>query len=112
MDQFPINLVDLFKFIGTPLFIGFVVSFLLERVTGFQMLPTDTKAVVALVISIALPLFSYFLLNYVPQGLIDALQPWYAAAVTGVIGFIGSQVWHKIFNQQSVIIESFEELKE
>lgn len=113
MEQFPSNLVDLFKFIGTPLFIGFVVSFLLERVADFQRLNTDTKAIVALVISIVLPLFSYFLLNYVPQPLIDALQPWYAAAVTGVIGFIGSQVWHKIFNQQPVILEgNFEELKE
>lgn len=112
MDQFPLTLVDLFKFIGTPLFIGFVVSFLLERIPWFQLLATDSKAIVALAISVLLPLFSYFLLNYVPVALIDALQPWYAAAVTGVIGFIGSQVWHKIFNQTPVIVEGFEELKE
>ena len=42
-SQFPLTLVDLFKFIGTPLFIGFIVSFLLERVPWFQLLNPDTK---------------------------------------------------------------------
>jgi len=102
-SQFPLTLVDLFKFIGTPLFIGFIVSFLLERVPWFQAQDANTKAIFAFTIAVVLPLISYALLNYVPQTLIDTLQPWYAAAVTGVIGFIGSQVWHKYFNQSGVI---------
>ena len=102
-SQFPLTLVDLFKFIGTPLFIGFIVSFLLERVQWFQAQDANTKAIFAFTIAVVLPLISYALLNYVPQPLIDQLQPWYAAAVTGVIGFIGSQVWHKYFNQAGII---------
>lgn len=102
--QIPLTIVDLFKFFGTPLFIGFVVSFLLERVVWFQQLGSDVKAIFALIIAVLLPILSYALLNYVPQSLIDALQPWYSVAVTGVIGFIGSQVWHRIFNTPSVTL--------
>lgn len=104
--QIPMSIIDLFKFIGTPVAIGFVVSFLLERVPWFQQLSSDVKAILALIISVLLPIISYALLNYTPQSLIDALQPWYAVAVTGVIGFIGSQVWHRLFNSPSVIIEA------
>lgn len=100
--QIPLTIVDLFKFFGTPLCIGFVVSFLLERVVWFQQLGSDVKAILALIIAVVLPILSYALLNYVPQSLIDALQPWYSVAVTGVIGFIGSQVWHRIFNAPTV----------
>lgn len=104
--QIPMSIIDLFKFIGTPVAIGFVVSFLLERVPWFQQLSSDVKAILALIISVLLPIISYALLNYVPQSLIEALQPWYSVAVTGVIGFIGSQVWHRIFNAPSVTIEA------
>ncbi len=104
--QIPLTIVDLFKFFGTPLCIGFVVSFLLERVVWFQQLNSDVKAIFALIIAVVLPILSYALLNYVPQSLIEALQPWYSVAVTGVIGFIGSQVWHRIFNSPSVTIEA------
>jgi len=99
--QIPLTIVELFKFIGTPVFIGFLVSFLLERVPAFQLLSSDVKALVSLVLAVLLPIFSYALLNYVPEPLINALQPWYAAAITGVIGFIGSQVWHKLFKPES-----------
>jgi putative flippase GtrA len=105
-NQIPLTIIDLFKFIGTPVFVGFIVSFLLERVAWFQQLGKDAKAIVALGFAVGFALLSYALTNYVPQALIDALQPWYAAAVTGVIGFIASQVWHRIFNVPTVTIEA------
>jgi len=101
--QIPLTVLELFKFLGTPVFIGFLVSFLLERVPWFQQLNSDVKAIVALVIAIVLPIVSYALLNYVPQSFVEAVQPWYAAAITGVIGFIGSQVWHKLFKPDAYI---------
>lgn len=104
--QIPLTIVELFKFIGTPVFIGVLVSFLLERVPWFQNLSSDVKALVALLLSVLLPILSYVLLNYVPASFVEALQPWYAAAVTGVIGFIGSQVWHKLFKPESYIMLS------
>lgn len=101
MDQFPLTLVDLFKFLSTPVFIGFLVSFLLERVPWFQNLTSDAKAFVSLIVAVLLPIISYALLNYVPASFVEALQPWYAAGATGAIGFIGSQVWHLIFKPKT-----------
>lgn len=101
--QIPLTVLELFKFLGTPVFIGFLVSFLLERVPWFQQLNSDAKALVALLLAIVLPIVSYALLNYVPASFVEAVQPWYAAAITGIIGFIGSQVWHKLFKPETYI---------
>ena len=110
--QIPLTIVELFKFLGTPVFIGFLVSFLLERVPAFQLLSSDMKAIVSLVLAVLLPIVSYALLNYVPMSLIEALQPWYAAAITGVIGFIGSQVWHKLFKPENYIMLGGEDIEQ
>lgn len=108
----PVTLIELFKFIGTPVFVGFIVSFLLENVQAFQDLTRYAKAAAALVVVVLLSLLSYWLVNYVPTAFIQALEPWYAAAVTGVIGFIASQVWHKVFNQTPTIEVNAEQLTE
>ncbi len=103
----PVTLVELFKFLGTPIFVGFIVSFLLERVSGFQALATELKALLSLALAAGFSLLSYWLVNYVPTAFIQALEPWYAAAVTGVIGFVASQVWHKIFNTSGITLEAW-----
>jgi lipid-A-disaccharide synthase-like uncharacterized protein len=96
-SQLPITLIDLFKFIGSPVFIGALISFLLEGVAPFHALPTTTKRFVVLGTVIGLSVLSYALTTFVPASVVQALDPLYAAIAQIFIALMGTQVWHKLF---------------
>ena len=101
--QIALTIVDLFKFFGTPVFVGIIVSFLLERVPAFQALETNTKAFTALFLAVLCALGSRFLLATIPASVIAALDPLYADAVNMIIAFIASQVWHRLIQKETAV---------
>ncbi len=97
--EFPTTLEALFKFVGSPLVIGAVISFLAENWDWFQTLESrQAKVVILVVLSGALGVLSYVLVTYMPQGIVDALNPLYGAALTGFMVLIATQVWHRLVN--------------
>lgn len=96
--QLPITLIDLFKFIGSPIFIGALISYLLEGTAPFHALRTTTKRLVVLGTVIGLSVLSYALTTFVPASVVQALDPLYAAIAQIFIALMGTQVWHKLFN--------------
>jgi len=95
--QIPVTLLDLFKFIGSPVFIGGILAFLLEGIGPFQNLTATVKRLWVIGLILVLSLLSYALTTFVPASVVQALDPVYAYVISSFIALFGSQVWHKIF---------------
>ena len=92
--QIPVTLIDLFKLIGSPIFVGFFISNFLENVPAFQNLTSTLKFVVVCIVCAAAAAVSYALVTYTPSAFIEAVQPWYAQIVALLV-VVSADYWHK-----------------
>ena len=98
--QVPVTLIDLFKLIGSPIFVGFFISNVLENVPAFQQLASSMKFIVVCVVCAVAAAASYALVTYTPSAFIEAVQPWYAQIVALLV-IVAADYWHKAITKRA-----------
>ncbi len=83
-------------FIGSGVFIGFVLSIVAENVALFQKLSSGWKIAVLGAIAIALALVSHLAVTYIPAGIVTAAEPYYQVVVNAVVILLASKAYHAV----------------
>lgn len=95
----PQSFAELVIWIGTPGFALAVLSLVAEHVPAFQRLSSGWKFALFVTIPVILAGISYALSTQGVVEFLSAYDPLLQAIVIAVSGVIGSQLWHRYFNQ-------------
>jgi hypothetical protein len=91
------DVVSFLMFVARGAAGGVVVSLLAGRSKWFEAQKSEVKFAIVAGISVVLPLLATLALNLVPSDIWYAIQPYWRAAVDGLLfTFGGSQVFHKL----------------
>src|SRR3989304_5382044 len=77
--ELPLSLIELFVFVGTPVFLGIVQSQILGNWDWFKALESGQKTVILTGVSILLAIVSYVGLNVIPPDLLARFDPFWKA---------------------------------
>jgi len=101
--ELPATFADFLSLIGSPIFIGVILSVILVRWTWFVNLSNKAKFWIVGAVSILLPIISQALVLYLPTGVSAFLEQWYPTVVIGMGVWMSSQVWNKLFGADGAI---------
>jgi hypothetical protein len=90
----PSELNEFLIWLGSPIVVGFVLSWLLERLDMWQGLNANAKQLILIGVSIGLPAVSKLLQDNLSTELIEQLQPWWEIIVVGLGIYFASQAAH------------------
>lgn len=96
----PVLFIDLLKLIGSPVFLGWFASVVLNNTPVFQKLAPSYKFIVVILVSAAFAALSYALVTYTPSAFIEAIQTWYGQIVPVVV-FVAATWWHENQNKKT-----------
>jgi len=99
----PETFKDFLSLIGSPVFIGVLLSVILVRWAWFVNLPNKAKFWIVGGVSIFLPILSRALTLYLPVGMVDFIEQWFPTVVIGMGIWMSSQVWNKLFGADGAI---------
>ena len=77
-----------------------VVSWILDKIPAFLLLPSDVKKIINIAASAALALFCYLGLVYIPPAVFAAINPYFLIVSGVVILYSGQQVVHRLTKDQ------------
>jgi hypothetical protein len=103
MIEIPATFLDFLKLIGTPLFLGIVISLLSSRWVWFVAQTNEVKFWLTGLVCIALPILSQAALTYIPQGAVTVIEAWWPAVVAGMGVWVTSQAWYFIFGDKQTV---------
>lgn len=99
----PSTFKDFLTMIGSPVFIGVILSIILVRWQWFVNLQNKTKFWIVGAISILLPIISRALTLYLPSSAVDFIEQWFPTVIIGIGVWTSSQVWNKLFGADGAI---------
>jgi len=99
----PETFKDFLSLIGSPVFIGVILSVVLVRWAWFVNLSNKAKFWIVGGVSILLPILSRALTLYLPAGMVDFIEQWFPTVVIGMGIWMSSQVWNKLFGSEGAI---------
>jgi len=99
----PETFKDFLSLIGSPVFIGVILSVILVRWAWFVNLSNKAKFWIVGGVSIFLPILSRALTLYLPVGVVDFIEQWFPTVVIGMGIWMSSQVWNKLFGADGAI---------
>lgn len=85
-------------FVGGPVAIGFVLSFVAERWGFFQKQSSDVKELILMGIAFVMALASHVAIVYTPPEAIKAIDPYFQVLLAAFNIVVASQVWHNTFH--------------
>lgn len=94
MKELPQTFIEFVKLIGTPFFIGVMVSLVINYWAWFNKKSSAVKRIIVFFICVGFPIVSQLLLLYLPAAAIAFLEFWWPVLMIGVGSFIASQGWH------------------
>lgn len=97
----PKTFADLIVLIGSPLFIGVVMSLLIKEWVWFQDKAKWVKWAITLGICIILPVISQALRLYLPPAAWAFLEQWWPVVASGMGVWVASQVWNQFVNKKA-----------
>ena len=101
--EIPSTFKDFLTLIGSPVFIGVVISVLLVRWAWFVNLPSKAKFWIVGAISILFPIASQALVLYLPAGVVVFIEFWWPPFVIGIGIWTSTQVWNNLFGERGAI---------
>jgi hypothetical protein len=101
--EIPNTFKEFLTLIGSPIFIGVVISVLLVRWEWFVNLPNKAKFWLVGVICVFLPIASQALVLYLPAGVVVFIEFWWPPFVVGVGMWTSTQIWNILFGANGVI---------
>jgi hypothetical protein len=95
--ELPNTFTDFLSLIGSPVFVGVIVSVLLVRWGWFMSLGNQAKFWLVGAVCIVLPFASKLLIVYLPGAAVVVIEQWWPTLVAGMGIWMSSQVWNKLF---------------
>lgn len=92
------SLTEALGMLASGIGVGAVLSFVFTKIAWFAGLESSVKGWIVFAASIALPLAATAALQFVPEALIAALEPYWRAIATGFLIWAGSQVAYRMNN--------------
>lgn len=99
----PNTFKDFLTLIGSPIFIGIILSVLLVRWAWFVNLSNTYKFWITGLVCIVLPLVSRALTLYLPANVVLFIEDWFPTLVIGAGVWTSSQIWNKLFGADGAI---------
>lgn len=99
----PNSFKDFLTLIGSPVFIGVIISVLLVRWPWFVNLQNKIKFWIVGMICLILPIISKALTMYLPVGVVDFIEQWFPTVVLGMGIWMSSQIWNQLFGAEGAI---------
>jgi len=101
--EIPSTFKDFLTLIGSPVFIGVVISVLLVRWAWFVNLPSKSKFWIVGAVSVLLPIASQALVLYLPLGVVEFLEKWWPPFVIGIGVWTSTQIWNNLFGADGAV---------
>ena len=101
--ELPNTFKEFLSLIGSPIFIGIILSFVFVRWAWFVNLSSKAKFWIVGGISLLLPIASRALTLYLPVGIVEFIEQWYPTLVIGMGVWTSSQVWNKLFGEDGAV---------
>jgi hypothetical protein len=115
--EIPATFADLLKLIGSPIFIGIVLSLIIKQWVWFANQQPTVKWLFVGAICIVLPILSRALTLYLPPSVLLFIEDWWPTLAVGLGIWVTSQVWNDVFNnriatrKQSLFLKAPDALK-
>ena len=94
--EFPNTLNEFVVWLGTPAAAGWVIATILEQWGAFQALEVNSKRIITLVITLALPVASKVITDQMPPETLAQIAPWFEVVATALVAWAGSQAAHAV----------------
>lgn len=96
MPALPTDFGQFLVYFGTPIFAAWVVSSLLETWSKFQALTPERKNIFVFILSLALSLTSYALVQLIPASVITQINPIYNVIEGTIMAYLSGTVYHMV----------------
>ena len=73
-----------------------VASWVLDRIPPFVTLPSETKKLINIIVSVVLALGCFAVLTYVPADIFVLVDPWFKVAMAVIVMYSGQQIVHQL----------------
>lgn len=90
----PQQLGEFLTWIGSNAAIGAVISWIMANWGWFQERTSGQKTLILYAVAVVMGVASKLAVTYVPAGIVDQLQPYYAVLLTSAIIVGGQQLWY------------------
>ncbi len=80
---------------GLSWFIGASLSYIFEEIERYQALAPQVKRWISVTASVGLPILALALLQSLPDGFFDAVNPYWGTLVTAVVGLVGNKYTYR-----------------
>jgi len=101
--ELPNTFKDFLTLLGSPLFIGVIISVLLVRWAWFVNLATQAKFWLVGLLCLGLPILSQVLLLYIPAPVVTFLEQWWPTVIIGMGIWMSSQIWNQLFGVNGAV---------
>lgn len=101
--EIPTTFMDLLKLLGSPLFVGIVISLLASRWSWFVAQTNEVKFWLTGLICVVLPILSQATLTYLPPEWVTFCETWWPSVVIGMGVWVSSQAWYLILGKQAQV---------
>jgi hypothetical protein len=92
--QLPQTFIEFLKLIGSPVFIGILISLLIREWVWLSKQKSEVKVMVIFLLCVGFPIVSQVVILYLPIAAVAFIEAWWPVVMVGVGSFIASQVWH------------------
>jgi hypothetical protein len=104
--EFPQTLGQFATWLATAGAFGFVMSLVVEWFPGWEKVGATPKFFITLGIAVGLGLLSFGLINWVPAGVKEGLEPYYQLLVSAITIWAASQGTHYLIVQREKRLSS------
>lgn len=104
--ELPSSFQAFLTWIGSPVFIGIIISVLLVRWEWFVNLSNQAKFWIVGGVSMFLPILSRALILYLPVNAVAFIEDWWPTLVIGAGVWVSSQVWNLMFGANGAIVKA------
>lgn len=104
--EIPQTLGEFATWLATAGAFGFMMSLIVEWVPGWEKWGATPKFFITLALAVGLGLGSYGLINWVPAGIKEGLEPFYQLIVSAITIWAASQGTHYFLNLREKRINS------
>jgi len=101
--ELPVTFKDFLVFLGSPVFLGIVISILLVKWAWFNSLGDKSKFWIVGAICLVLPIASRALTLYLPESAVIFIEDWWPTIVGGFGIWTTTQIWNKLFGKNGAI---------
>jgi phosphoglycerol transferase MdoB-like AlkP superfamily enzyme len=103
MENAPSTFMEFLKLLGSPLFIGIIVSVILVKWQWFNSLGAKLKFWLTGLVCVGLPILSGVAVEYMTPAVLAFAEHWYPFLVIGMGVWASATGWNKLFGIKGAV---------